>query len=112
MDGNVRFEILDEDHVMDTETGVLLHVYEDWFKLTRDGEVLATMRDFDTTIEQPIVWEIKAYITPAEVLEQRKANYMEDIKRRREALSYKYESPAPIKPDKVLLESNATEYTG
>ena len=70
IDNSDRYVVTDEEHILDTHTGIELHIYDDWFKITHDDNVIATMRDFDTTIEQPIVWEIKALITPAETMKK------------------------------------------
>ncbi len=107
-----RFEVIDDEHVLDTKTGVKLHAYDDWFKITRDGETIATMQDFDTGIEQPIIWQIKGLITDPEVTEQKKLEHMVMIKQRRKALSELFESPEPIENDQVITETGTTKYTG
>lgn len=111
-DKNPRFKVMDTEHVIDTHTGIELHMYSDWFKLTHNGETIATMRDFNTHIEQPIVWEIKNAVTPPEVLQHQKNNYMEDIKNRRKKLSHYFENPTPIESKDISVESDATTYTG
>jgi hypothetical protein len=110
--GDSRYVVVDDEHVLDSNTGVNLHIYDDWFKLTHNDEVIATMRDFDTTVEQPIIWDIKRLITPPELIEKRKLSYMDDIKERREKLSYKFEHPEPIETTKIELEEGTLEYTG
>lgn len=107
-----RFHIIDTEHVLDTVTGVKLHMYSDWFKLTHNDEVIATMRDFDPLSEQPLVWEIKNIITPVEVLEHYKLNYKEDIKNRRKKLSDYFENPMPIESKDIQVEPNTVPYTG
>lgn len=110
--GNERFVIIDDEHVIDNATGIKLHIYDDWFKVTHDDDVIATMRDFDIDIEQPIVWEIKALITPAELMEKKKSSYMSDIRSKREKLSGYFESPEPIVAKQPIVEEETTEYTG
>jgi len=107
-----RFEIIDDEHVLDTKTGVKLHVYDDWFKVTRDGETIATMQDFDTGVEQPIIWQIKGLITDPEIMEQKKQDHMVMIKQRRKALSELFESPEAIESDHVITETGTTKYAG
>ena len=107
-----RIVVIDDEHVFDNKTGIKLHIYDDWFKVTRNDDVIATMRDFDTSVEQPIVWEIKRLITKPEVMEQRKAEYMPMIKERRELLSQHFESPVPIESKIVMMESDTEDYTG
>jgi len=109
-----RFEILSDEHVLDTKTGVKLHVYDDWFKMTRDGETIATMRDFDTGIEQPIIWQIKGLITDPELMEQKKLDYMPMIKERRKVLSDLFEDPEPVNYEdkEVVTEVGTTKYIG
>ena len=107
-----RFEVVDDEHVIDTKTGVELHVYDDWFKITRDGETIATMQDFDTGVEQPIIWKIKGLITEPEVMEQKKIHHMSMIKQRRKSLSDLFESPEPVAHEHIIPESETTKYTG
>lgn len=111
-DGSDRFAVIDDEHVLDANTGIKLHIYDDWFKLTRNGEVIATMQDFDTGIEQPIIWEIKKLITKPEVISDKQANYMPLIKERREMLSSYFESPEPITNKIVIAEDDAEVYIG
>jgi len=107
-----RFQVIDDEQILDVDTGVKLHVYDDWFKVTRDDEVVATMRDFDTGIEQPLIWEIKSLITDSKVMEKKKEDYMPMIKERRKELSELFESPMPIESHRVVVESDAEDYTG
>lgn len=110
--GDSRYVVIGDEHVLDTNTGIKLHIYDDWFKLTHNDVVIATMRDFDTTKEQPVIWQIKHLITSPEVIEQRKANYLPDIKKRREELSYYFENPTPVQSKHVVMEDDTEEYTG
>lgn len=107
-----RFEILSDEHILDTKTGVKFHVYDDWFKITRGDETVATMRDFDTGIEQPIIWQIKSLITEDEVMEQKKLDHMPMIKHRRKVLADLFEMPEPLESDEVITELGTTKYVG
>ena len=81
-----RFQVIDDEQILDVDTGVKLHVYDDWFKVSHNDKIIATMRDFDTYVEQPIVWEIKTLISNPETMEENKQNYLPMIKERREKL--------------------------
>lgn len=107
-----RFQVISDEHVLDTKTGVTIHVYDDWFKLTREDENVITKNDF-TDAEQNVVWQIKQVITPPEVLKEKEVNYKPLQDHRRAQLSYLYEQPTPI-PDvnNVQPEPDTTEYTG
>ena len=110
--GDERYHVIDDQHVLDKHSGIKLHIYDDWFKVTHDGKVVATMRDFDTTVEQPIVWSIKALITPAELMESKKESYMQDIKQRREKLSSHLENPVAVVDKSAIIEDDTVSYTG
>ncbi len=110
--GNERYVVIDDEHVIDNMTGLKLHIYDDWFKITHDDDLVVTMRDFDTNVEQPIIWEIKALITKPEVIEMKKASYLTDIKARRENLSAYLENPTPVESKYVVMEDDTDEYTG
>jgi len=111
-EGLERYVVNDDEHIIDKLSGVELHIYDDWFKITHQGKVIATMRDFDTTIEQPIVWDIKALITSPDVMSDRKENFMVDIKQRRGVLSDIFENPEPVVNEGIVLEDETEEYNG
>ena len=111
-DESERFEVVDDEHVLDNKTGIQIHVYDDWFKITRDGELIATMQDFDTGIEQPIIWQIKSLITDPEVMEHKKLKHMPMLKERRQMLSDLFESPEPIEYEDAIAEVGTTKYAG
>ena len=54
-----RYKVVDDEHVVDTESGIQLHIYDGWFKVTHDDEIIATMRDFDPHVEQAYNMENK-----------------------------------------------------
>lgn len=106
-----RFKIVDDEHIIDTHTGVELHMYNDWFKLTREDEVIATMPDF-LAEEQKKVWELKQLITdPTKAVKSAKEATMQ-IKQRREMLSTLYENPQPIVDTSPVPEANTEIYKG
>tara|TARA_R110002124_G_scaffold92696_2_gene235409 strand:- start:2244 stop:2627 length:384 start_codon:yes stop_codon:yes gene_type:complete len=111
-DGSERITILDDQHVLDTKTAVKLHLYDDWFKITHDDHVIATMRDFDSETEQPIIWKIKNLITDPAKIEEGKVDYIAMIKERRSAISDLFENPVPIVEDEPIVEVNTVDYMG
>lgn len=106
-----RFIIENDEHVVDTATGVTYHIYNNWFKITYNDEVVATKDDF-TPEEQQILWEVKKLITDPVVLKQKEENFIPFMKARREQLSMLYENPTPVNARVPLEEEGATEYTG
>lgn len=108
--GDTRFEVIDDEHVLDRKTGVELHVYDDWFKLTHNDEIVATKNDF-TNAEQGVVWQIKQTITSAETRRDKETNYKSLLDGRRVELSRLYEQPTPV-AETVVAEVGTEEYTG
>lgn len=108
---NPRFIVKGDEHVIDTATGVTLHVYDNWFKLTKDDVNIVTKDDF-TDEEQGLFWKIKKLITPAEVLAERSANYKQLQIDRRKKLSDLYENPTPMTAVPVQEEKEVKDYAG
>ena len=100
-----------DERIIDNQTGVEIHAYDDWFKLTRNGEVIAKMDDFGPQ-EQEVVWQIKQAITDPEVARKRKEEYPNALKCRREKLSNLFEYPEPIVSKTPVMEENTTDYQG
>ena len=106
-----QYQVLDNEHVVDTKTSVELHLYDDWVKVTYNDDTVVTMSDL-TQEEQGIIWEIKQLITdPAEV-EHQKANYQELLKSRREKLASLFEQPQPLDMGFPVEEEDTEEYHG
>lgn len=108
---DARFTILDDRHVMDEKTGVEIHMYDDDFKLTYNGEIVAKPKHF-TMEEQEVVWAIKEFITDPDKMAQRKEEYPRMIKEEREKLSMYFENPNPPNPKVAVAEEDSTEYAG
>lgn len=106
-----RFRIVDDECVLDTTTGVEYHLYDDWFKLTRDGQSIAMKNDF-TPQEQEVIWHIKQAITDPETAKKREVEYPLKQKERRQMLSDYYENPKPVMAKHPLVEEGTYEYTG
>lgn len=106
-----RYQKLDEEHIIDEQTGVEIHLYDDWFKLTKGDEVIATMNDF-TSSEQDIIWGIKQSIVDPDIAEAKRLNYHTDMANRRSKLSMLFEHPEPEESKHPIVEDNTTEYTG
>lgn len=106
-----RYHVLNDEHVLDSKTGVELHMYDDWFKATYKDEVIATMPDF-TKNEQEVLWSIKQLVSNPEKVKYINENYTTLQKARREKLAALFESPTPIETGVPVEEAEATEYLG
>lgn len=110
-DKDLRFIVRGDEHVTDIKTGITLHVYDNWFKITYDDKNVITRDDF-TVDEQSIVWQMKQLITSPEVLKQREVDYKPLQVARRERLSSLYEKPKPLTNTAPVVEEGTTQYTG
>lgn len=107
-----RFKVIDDETVMDMNTGITLHLYDDWFKMTYDGKPVIMQNDFTPT-EQEIVWGIKQAITDPSKARERQALYPVRQKERRAMLSECFEHPKPlVMKGAVEVEEDTHEYTG
>lgn len=106
-----RFIILDEEHVLDSKTGVKFHLYDDYFKLTHDDKLVAVKSDF-TGKEQDAIFAIKVAIAGNETMEQKKALYQQKQAARRANLASLYENPIPTKTNEPVEEQNTVQYGG
>lgn len=111
MNNAERYKKIDDEHIIDNQTGVELHVYDDWFKLTHDGDIIARMSDFSNQ-EQEVVWKIKQAITDPDTAIAREHEYPNILKGRRENLSNLFENPKPVKNISPVMEENTVEYLG
>jgi hypothetical protein len=109
--GSHRYTLIDDEHVLDTESGVKLHLYDDWIKITYDDDVVAKMNDF-TQSEQDILWGIKQMITDPEEAKQKIENYPLMLKKRREKLSELLENPKPVTSKDPVVEQGTEQYMG
>ncbi|AUR84390.1 hypothetical protein NVP1055O_14 [Vibrio phage 1.055.O._10N.286.55.E9] len=109
--GGNRFVKVDDEHIIDSTTGVEYHLYDDSFKMTHGGKLVAK-DDFFTKDEQCSIWEIKTFITDPSLVEKRRNEYPVMIKEGREKLSLLYENPQPLTVSEPILEDNTTQYTG
>jgi len=106
-----RFVISDDEHIIDTKTGITLHMYDNWFKITYNDANVIVKDDF-TTEEQAKVWTIKQLITPPEVLENRKINFKPLQDARRVKLSSLFEKPIPGSLNIPVAEEDTIPYIG
>ena len=106
-----RYKVLDDEHVIDTSSGVELHMYSDWFKVTHNDVTIATKADF-TRDEQEVVWLIKQSISDPEKSIYIAENYTKLQKARREKLSDLFEKPTPVAGGLPLAEEGTIEYQG
>ena len=112
--GSDRFVILDEEHIMDTATGVEFHLFDDYFKVTHNGETIVSMPDFYQTKaqEQKIVNSIRELILDPEGEQERREKYHKDVMARRSAFVELYDNPKPAHTSCEELEEGTVEYTG
>lgn len=105
-----RYQIIDDEHVLDTHTGAKFHLYDDWFKITYADKMIVRASDL-APHEQEIIWELKQTITDPSLVQQRLKEYPEKLRMRREHLSKLFEHPQPVaKP--VEVEEETVEYMG
>lgn len=111
IDQNPRYVVTGDEHVLDTKTGITLHVYDNWFKFTHADENIIVKEDF-TLPEQTLIWEIKKAITPIDVLKDRDANYKPLQIARREKFSALHEQPTSVDVNVPVAEENTDIYMG
>ena len=109
--GSDRFSIIDWEHVLDTKTGVELHMYDDMFYATRDGREVIRSNAF-TEEEQKIVWDIKELIAGPEKMKSRMQEYPQVITNQRKAFSELFEHPEPVVDISPIEESETEDYAG
>ena len=106
-----RFKIVDDEHVIDSHTGVELHLYDGWFKLTRGDDVIIEMINFSED-EKQVLWDIKTIITEPATMKEREDNYISNTQKRRQKLSDLFENPQPLKVKSPVMETGTVDYTG
>ncbi len=106
-----RFVVEGYEHVTDTSTGIMLHVYDKWFKVTYENDNIVTQDDF-TKEERDTVWKIKELITPPDVLEKMITDIKPLQEARRAKFSALYENPTPMAVNAPVAEDNADIYMG
>ncbi len=109
--GDERFVIIDDEHILDKNTGVKFHLYDGWFKITRNDEVVVEMDNL-SKVEHVTLWGIKKAITDPVTMKEREDNYATTTKLRREKLSDLFEYPEPIMVKSPVMEPDTEEYTG
>lgn len=105
-----RFVILNDEHILDSKTGVEFHLFDDDFKVTHGDKLIATKQDFSIE-EQSCLMEIKELITDPQLSKERREKYPMELKKRRELFSDLFENPQPT-VNKVEEETDTTEYVG
>jgi geranylgeranyl pyrophosphate synthase len=109
--GDDRYKILDDEHILDTKTGVMFNMYDDVVDITRDDEVVLKLQ-YLTKDEQTVIWAIKQHITDPVKAKEKEMNYPAMVKEQRERFSDMYENPNPVASDFVEPEPDASEYAG
>ena len=106
-----RFIIVDGEHVLDSKTGVKLHLYDGWFKITHNDKLIAEMDNLSND-EHNSLWNIKRTVVGDDVMKQREDNFHTITKERRELLSSLFENPEPIVNKTPMVEPDAEDYQG
>lgn len=106
-----RFKIEDDEHVIDTKTGVEFHLYDDGGKVTHGEDLIAKMEYF-TKDEQSVLFELKKLITDPVKVQKKIAHYPVMLKEAREVFAGLFESPQPTNVMEPELEANTTPYRG
>ena len=108
--GADRFVVVDDEHVLDSKTGIEFHLFDEDFKITHGDKVVATKNDFSQE-EQACVMQMKYKITDPELSRERKENYPMELKARREHFAALFETPEPtIKT--MIEEEDTVDYKG
>lgn len=106
-----RYTVVGDEHIIDTKTGVKMHLYDDWLKMTHDDKTVIKMSDF-TPEEQEVLWSIKEAITDPHKASLKREQYPELLKERRRKFSYLYENPIPMIMKSPIEEEGTEEYSG
>ncbi len=109
--GNERFVVPDDEHVIDTITGVTYHIYDHWYKLAYDGKTVATMDDFSPEVLEVIV-EIKELISAPGVLNEKREKLKPLWEARMQQFSDLYENPMPTNSALTVKELGTEDYIG
>ena len=113
---SVNFEIIDDEHLLNKHTGAMMHLYDDDFKVSYNGDVIIEQAKFRPE-ELDLIWEIKKAMTTQEEFDKKRAEYPKSVEMARRAFSDLYEFPKPL-ADKMPklsvpdLERDAKTYTG
>ena len=105
-----RFVILDDEHVLDSKTGIEFHLFDEDFKITHGDKTIATKQDF-TEEEQTCVMAMKYKITDPILSKERKEKYPLELKARREHFANLFEYPEPT-IGAPIEEEGTDEYIG
>jgi hypothetical protein len=81
-DGDTRFVVIDDEHVIDSITGAKFHLYDNDFKVTYADNTIASKVDFNEE-EHSVIWKIKSLIAAPLV------------QKRRSKFSMLFEEPSP-----------------
>lgn len=106
-----RFTVEDDEHVLDTKTGVEFHLYDDGGKVTHGDTVIAKMGYF-TEQEKAVLFAIKKLITDPKVVAEKVAHYPVLVKEARASFSKLFEQPNPPKCLGPTEEENTVPYKG
>ncbi len=106
-----RITIIDYEHIVDNKTGIKIHMYEDWFKVTHEDETIITYLNF-TEEERDLVLDIKEAITPPKMFKEIQENRVPIQLARRKKLSDLFERPTALVDTTPVAEAGAVAYRG
>lgn len=106
-----RFKVEDDEHVLDTKTGVEFHLYDDGGKVTHGDDLIAKIAYFAKP-EQEILFEIKKLISNPATVKKKLAHYPIMVKEAREVFAGLFEAPQPVHNMEPVIEANTTPYRG
>ncbi len=112
-DKDERFIIPDDEHVIDTATGVTYHIHDHWYKLTygEDDRTVATQDDFTDEVLD-VIREVKELISPPGVLDKKREELRPLWEARMQLLSDLYENPTPMNSTLPVTELGTKKYKG
>lgn len=110
-DADSRFTIIDDEHFMDSVTGIQFHIYDDWSKMTHDGKMVAKS-DYLTREEVEQFRKMKTLIASPEAIAKRLEEYPRVVYAARKEFARHYEVPQPLQDKIVEAEEGTIAYTG
>lgn len=104
-------QILADDCILDTKTGMKYHLYDDYCEMSHNGKKVMAM-NYLSKEEQDVIWKVKQAITDPATVEQKRANYPAMVQQQREMFSHHYENPEPVMPSHIDESMEGEEYAG
>ena len=109
--GSERIVKVDDEHFIDSKTGVEYHLYDNSFHMTHGGDEVISS-EYLSKGEQEVVWAIKDLITDPDKKREKIEKYSEWSENARLKFSALYENPQPIVVKEPTVESDTEQYEG